>query len=269
MSIRRAFTLIELLVVVAIIAILAAILFPVFAEAKVNAKIITCVSNMRQIGFALRMYADDHEDVWAPAAQYIPLKGFSPQQMWIGYDNNNGKYAGGFSGSMLYPAKKPVRAGMIDQYLKSEGVKRCPSAPASWQLNIAYNFFNPSNDNSAYYNVNPGARYNEFGPGAKTVSSARVGDYTITEGAADSLIAEQAATLAAWEHAYHAPVCNFLQAPNWYDRAPTYDKSLKAHFNLLHRDGSTTIFTDTHARHTSFNQLKRRWFSVRKDIYPN
>lgn len=268
MAIRRAFTLIELLVVIAIIAILAAILFPVFAEAKVNARIITCVSNMRQVGLALRMYADDHEDVWSPAAQYNPLKGFSPQQMWVGYDNNNGKYAGGFTGSMLYPAKKPIRVGLIDGYLKSEGVKRCPSAPSSWQFNLAYNFFNPQSGGSAYYNTNPAASGKEFGPGTMKVGSAPVGDYTVTEAASDGMIEEPAATLAAWEHAYHAPVCNFLQGPDWYDRAPTYDKSLKTHFNLLHRDGSTTIFTDTHARHTTFNQLKRRWFSVRKDIYP-
>jgi prepilin-type N-terminal cleavage/methylation domain-containing protein/prepilin-type processing-associated H-X9-DG protein len=56
----RAFTLIELLVVIAIIAILAAILFPVFTQAKDAAKKAQCGSNMRQIGLGLRMYVDDH-----------------------------------------------------------------------------------------------------------------------------------------------------------------------------------------------------------------
>lgn len=59
---RRAFTLIELLVVIAIIAILAAILFPVFAQAKEAAKKAACLSNMKQIGLAFNMYMSDEDD---------------------------------------------------------------------------------------------------------------------------------------------------------------------------------------------------------------
>lgn len=59
---RNAFTLIELLVVIAIIAILAAILFPVFAQAKESAKRTQCVSNAKQMGLALMMYAGDNDD---------------------------------------------------------------------------------------------------------------------------------------------------------------------------------------------------------------
>jgi prepilin-type N-terminal cleavage/methylation domain-containing protein/prepilin-type processing-associated H-X9-DG protein len=65
MPTRSAFTLIELLVVIAIIAILAAILFPVFAQAREQARSISCLSNMKQLGLAFKMYAQDYDE-WYP-----------------------------------------------------------------------------------------------------------------------------------------------------------------------------------------------------------
>jgi prepilin-type N-terminal cleavage/methylation domain-containing protein/prepilin-type processing-associated H-X9-DG protein len=61
---NRAFTLIELLVVIAIIAILAAILFPVFAQAREKARSISCLSNLKQIGTATMMYAQDYDETY-------------------------------------------------------------------------------------------------------------------------------------------------------------------------------------------------------------
>src|SRR5476651_2537282 len=61
-SARRGFTLIELLVVIAIIAILAAILFPVFAQAREKARQISCLSNMNQLGLAFMQYLQDYDE---------------------------------------------------------------------------------------------------------------------------------------------------------------------------------------------------------------
>lgn len=69
--VKKAFTLIELLVVIAIIAILAAILFPVFAQAKLAAKKTSDLSNLKQIGTAEQIYLADYDDVYHPPAFYV------------------------------------------------------------------------------------------------------------------------------------------------------------------------------------------------------
>jgi prepilin-type N-terminal cleavage/methylation domain-containing protein/prepilin-type processing-associated H-X9-DG protein len=100
----RGFTLIELLVVIAIIAILAAILFPVFAQAREQARRSACLSNCKQIGLGMQMYAQDYDEMlpgW-PDPQRHPL-------------------FGAWSWSIVVP--------LINNYTKSAAIWSCPSGP--------------------------------------------------------------------------------------------------------------------------------------------
>ncbi len=262
---RRAFTLIELLVVIAIIAILAAILFPVFAAAKESAKQAACATHFRQIGVATQLYLMDHDEMWVPMATYDPLPGFAPQEMWLGYDNNNAPLNSGFYGLVYEPAVNKPRPGKIDIYIKDMQIRRCPSMPRNWQMAYAINFFQASSS-SAYYATNPQASGQEYGPSCKTSQLGLDGSFTAT-GAMDSEIEMPATTLVAWEHRATVPACNFLQGPDWYNSPPN-DPNLKEHFHFLHRGGSNTIWADTHAKRLTYFQLKRPFFSCRKSIYP-
>src|SRR5687767_14463963 len=101
MSQKRAFTLIELLVVIAIIAILAAILFPVFAQAREKARQTSCLSNTKQVGTAFQMYLQDYDEVMViTMAQNTGSSGFSPQ-WW---------------------------SKLVEPYIKNWQIFRCPSS---------------------------------------------------------------------------------------------------------------------------------------------
>jgi len=79
----RGFTLIELLVVIAIIAILAAILFPVFAQAREKARQTSCISNLKQIGLATLMYAQDYDETYPNGWHPDGINGvFTGVDMW-------------------------------------------------------------------------------------------------------------------------------------------------------------------------------------------
>ena len=98
MRTKRGFTLIELLVVIAIIAILAAILFPVFSKAREKARQASCLSNLKQAGLAVVMYAEDY-DGRAPQATYYEGVEATTNQWWAWYIVISPYISGGKEGS--------------------------------------------------------------------------------------------------------------------------------------------------------------------------
>jgi prepilin-type N-terminal cleavage/methylation domain-containing protein/prepilin-type processing-associated H-X9-DG protein len=114
---NKGFTLIELLVVIAIIAILAAILFPVFAQAREKARQTACMNNLKQMATAVLQYISDYDEKF-PMAVYAPAYG--------------GPNVG---------ANQPCAFTLFDAinpYLKNSDVTRCPSEPNALYLNAGF-----------------------------------------------------------------------------------------------------------------------------------
>jgi len=266
---RHGFTLIELLVVIAIIAILAAILFPVFAQARESARQTVCLSNMKQIGTAMRLYITDYDEIWFPAFVRERLNNHpNPYKPWLGFDTSNAAPVGCFYGDTTQPARREPRVGLIDPYIKNEDIKRCPSMPGAWQTAYALNWFY-GNYSSPYYARNPAAQGNEYSPAVKRYDSA----YCTCLPAPDAEVEEPSRTLIMWEHGYRTPLCNWLQQANWplrgqeWTQGPPRDPLFVNHFHFLHRSGANTLWTDGHARRMLYDQLRRPMFSSQKRIY--
>ena len=134
---RSGFTLIELLVVIAIIAILAAILFPVFARAREQARAITCLSNCKQWGIALNMYAQDYDESYAsPSADFSR----SISDIWANW--YGGEWGSDAAGTTAFE-QAGIQA-VLNPYMKSRAMRRCMSDwirgldPVVWQRPMSY-----------------------------------------------------------------------------------------------------------------------------------
>lgn len=174
---KSAFTLIELLVVIAIIAILAAILFPVFAQARAKARQTACLSNEKQIGNALMMYLQDFDEA-LPAPDWGTVPGYTgPERSAFAWRPG--------SGSPTVGPNAPCWADVFQPYIKSTDVFLCPNddsgngktgssstdptlagKPLSYALNKFFyrrntgNFFGTSYDGGATYSMmkNPASK---------------------------------------------------------------------------------------------------------------
>lgn len=221
---KKAFSLIELLVVIAVLAILAGFLFPVFAQARDRGRAAACLSNLRQIGMAAMMYAQDYDEIYPKVLEdYLcPLGAY-----W-------GLNAAG-TGFCPWHA-------LIQPYLKSLNILQCPSS--SWRNTLtAYDGITYPLVIGGNYAMNQVFGYRE-GP---TVSLATV------EQPADTIFA-----LDAWELRH----VTYTMRPLQFNLNPTPDYPGDYEPADRHAGGNNVVFADGHAHWLSAREARctERWY---------
>jgi prepilin-type N-terminal cleavage/methylation domain-containing protein len=111
------FTLIELLVVMAIITILASMLLPSLGRAKEQARMVQCLSNLRQVGIGIRLYMDDHNSKFPPRKVYEPITGAAKDTL---------ETIGGFDALPEWKDYPTAKIRPLYDYLRPSEVYRCP-----------------------------------------------------------------------------------------------------------------------------------------------
>jgi prepilin-type N-terminal cleavage/methylation domain-containing protein/prepilin-type processing-associated H-X9-DG protein len=257
MSRRDGFTLIELLVVIAIIAILAAILFPVFAQAREKARSVQCLSNLKQVGLATRMYSQDYDEVLVPT--YIWMDGSPPQLRYF--------------------------PDLLQPYVKNSGVFTCPNWSATTPVNATYRSLLPPGEGAGKqvlrwsYGGNNwhwwpttaqadllGAMgvNREVGRGGSGVNATEAS----VENPSNTVYMVDAVSLEIFQPQQH-DYCNFgsgYEAPTTY---LGYPRRGNVHFR--HSDGFNTVYVDGHAkwaRRTTADMWARDPKTIRRDQRP-
>ena len=233
---RSGFTLIELLVVIAIIAILAAILFPVFAQARAKARQTACLSNMKQIGTGLAMYTQDYDEMLAGNATQAPNSGAGDagyaSRSPIGFMDTNETRVRRNWGRDMQP------------YIKNTDIFRCPnSTPRSG---------GPSGATSDYRE--------------STVAGAANMSYLLNGIASTKALAAipaPADIIYVHEYRYYGRVCQVRPHPDGtIGGVPAYRQFNHEFYDFMHAEGGNLAFCDGHAKWRKKNQIKFKDFGA-------
>jgi prepilin-type processing-associated H-X9-DG protein len=241
------FTLVELLIVLAFIALITAILFPVFARTREKARQGTCLSNLRQIAIASQMYAQNYDDtfLWNPSGEGTPGDVVAEQ-------------ISERTGEQRRCADHPCAswAMLLQPYLKSWAVLRCPSFPADLSPDGRHD---PSGYSGSGYGINAVLLADDCQP--RSVDSLRhspsevalIGDSAVPW----SGIWVERAPDAPWPDGW-ADAVSLLRLDQWSHEVPPPDKMYWG-WQLalapaagwgpgLHNGGSNFAFADGHAQ---------------------
>ncbi|MES2461754.1 MAG: prepilin-type N-terminal cleavage/methylation domain-containing protein [Armatimonadota bacterium] len=241
---QSGFTLIELLVVIAIIAILAAILFPVFAQAREKARQTACLSNMKQMGTALMMYIQDYDEGMPAWNELWP----PPNTTNGGSEGPGGDNPGRYWDAKLFPYVKSGNPTAPTTALADwGGVWQCPSAGGdktatgdttkkrSYGVGQGYAAWLSGNGPSPSGATNGNFTYRTFPEFEKPASTIFV-----TESGALGLTGQPYYTSGYWEHTTGLPTSGYA-----IDRERPF----------RHNGGSNYVFSDGHAKWFGFGAI--------------
>ncbi len=217
MSKRQGFTLIELLVVIAIIAILAAILFPVFAQAREKARSASCMNNLKQIGSAMMQYMQDYDGV-------LPSSTKEPRPN--GPNNENITHGTGWVGWV---------SNVLTPYEKSAQLYICPSNSSTWGGNNPRTF---QGNHSYVYN------YRSLG--------GAWGDHTVK----DSRIQAPANLASMWDGVNQWADCGYMSGCGINARDLTWYRQKDNTLTSWHQNKNNFLFVDGHVKLLEWSQVK-------------
>jgi len=258
------FTLIELLVVIAIIAILAAILFPVFASAREKARQTACMNNMRQMGVAGFLYAQDYDDTLIP--QFSLLPGSTDEfLLWGAFIKANPAVPSDPYNTLTCITDSCVEADqtkyvpLMEPYLKARQIFFCPNQNynrrARQWLNYGMNNFDRCADIPYGDRIKPPPHPN---PNESSIlwHSACDGGQTDVSPAGKPLawIDNPSGTLFIWEHATDFNICR--------TEAATAD-----HWEATHSGGFNSLFADGHVKRMTIGGLTLEMLTYWKEPY--
>jgi prepilin-type N-terminal cleavage/methylation domain-containing protein/prepilin-type processing-associated H-X9-DG protein len=217
---KHGFTLIELLVVIAIIAILAAILFPVFAQAREKARASTCLSNTKQIGTAIMMYTQDYDET-LPEYWDDNVKA-TPNPNPLGYWHNR-----------------------IHPYVKNYQVFLCPSAQSRDERLIDTGEGTPAQRKDRRWQGSGSYGWNYWYLGAWP---GQIFTLAMVTAPAETIAVGESTRLKNPGVIYPAPHCE--GTPSWSAAIKSEKDRLSfwTQFAARHQDGNNLVFVDGHAK---------------------